>query len=161
MPSNPHDERDNAVPASVGIVETRFARLFSDDHPLQFQIGAELASVTVAYETYGTLNANKNNAVYVCHALTGDAHAAGLHSADDEKPGWWDGFIGPGKALDTNEYFVIGVRHCQRAFGTGAASRNQTAAGSCRRQSGRHAGTGLVSQISGSAARLCGAGFGA
>ena len=123
MPSNPHDERDNAVPASVGIVETRFARLFSDDHPLQFQIGAELASVTVAYETYGTLNANKNNAVYVCHALTGDAHAAGLHSADDEKPGWWDGFIGPGKALDTNEYFVICgnvLGGCQGTTGPGS-----------------------------------------
>lgn len=123
MSSNPRDERNDDVPDSVGIVETRFASLFSDDRPLRFQIGAEFNSVTVAYETYGTLNAKKDNAVYICHALTGDAHAAGRHSADDEKPGWWDGFIGPGKALDTNKHYIICANvlgGCQGTTGPGS-----------------------------------------
>lgn len=77
----------------------------------------------VAYETYGQLSPQRDNAIFVCHALTGDAHAAGLHSADDRKPGWWDGFIGPGKALDTNDYFVICANvlgGCQGTTGPGS-----------------------------------------
>ena len=68
---------------SVGIVETRFAHLFSAENPLKFQSGAQLAAVQVVYETYGQLNDRKDNAVYICHALTGDAHAAGRHSPED------------------------------------------------------------------------------
>ena len=62
--------------------------------------------VTLAYETYGQLNSTKSNAVLICHALTGDAHAAGWHPGDKD-PGWWDNMIGPGKAFDTDKYFVI------------------------------------------------------
>jgi len=68
--------------------------------------GARLAPVEVAYETYGELDADGANAVYVCHALTGDAHAAG-HHGDPSRPGWWDNLIGPGRAIDTDRYFVV------------------------------------------------------
>lgn len=95
------------APGSVGQVTTQTAMLFDNGHPLKLQCGAELSPVSVAYETYGTLNSAKDNAVFLCHALTGDAHAAGLHGREGEKPGWWDGFIGPGKGLDTDKYFVI------------------------------------------------------
>lgn len=92
---------------SVGLVETQFTTLFEPPHSLVLASGKELGPIQVAYETYGTLSPNRDNAIFVCHALTGDAHAAGLRSPDDRKPGWWDNFIGPGKGLDTNEYFVI------------------------------------------------------
>ena len=103
-------ETESQIPSdagSVGLVKSRLATLFESPNPLRLQCGAELSPVTVAYETYGTLNEQRDNAVFVCHALTGDAHAAGLHGIEGEKPGWWDGFIGPGKGLDTNRYFVI------------------------------------------------------
>ena len=80
------------------------ARLFTPDAPLVLASGAELAPVDVAYETYGELNPQGSNAIFVCHALTGDAHAAGL-KAGDRKPGWWDNLIGPGKVVDTNRWF--------------------------------------------------------
>lgn len=92
---------------SVGIVETQSVDLFSPADPLVFESGDRLGPVTVAYETYGELTPEKDNAVFVCHALTGDAHVAGKHSADDRKSGWWDTLIGPGKGLDTDRYFVI------------------------------------------------------
>ncbi len=92
---------------SVGFVETRTMTLFGAGAPLRLEGGQTIGPVDVAYETYGTLSPRKDNAIYVCHALTGDAHAAGFHSSEDRKPGWWDGLIGPGKALDTNQYFVI------------------------------------------------------
>jgi homoserine O-acetyltransferase/O-succinyltransferase len=91
---------------SVGLVETRIDTLFREDDPLRLDSGATLAPVEVAYETYGTLNAAKTNAVFVCHALTGDANAAG-HHGDPTRPGWWDTMIGPGKAVDTDRLFVI------------------------------------------------------
>ncbi len=88
-------------------------------------IGRKLGPVTIAYETYGTLNGNKSNAVLIEHALSGSAHAAGYHSEKDKNPGWWDGFIGPGKAFDTDKYFII----CSNVIGgcsgsTGPASIN-------------------------------------
>ncbi len=81
--------------------------------------------MTIAYETYGELNGNKSNAVLILHALSGDAHAAGLHSREDKNPGWWDGYIGPGKPFDTDKYFFI----CSNVIGgcsgsTGPASVN-------------------------------------
>jgi homoserine O-acetyltransferase/O-succinyltransferase len=74
---------------------------------LKLQSGATLGPITLAYETYGELNADKSNAILVLHALSGDAHVAGHHAAADSKPGWWDEAVGPGKAFDTDRYFVI------------------------------------------------------
>ncbi len=91
---------------SVGLVSTRTVRLFSAEDPLQLEQGDTLGPVDVAYETYGTLSDARDNAVFVCHALTGDAHAAGFH-AEATRPGWWDNLIGPGKPLDTDRFFVI------------------------------------------------------
>jgi homoserine O-acetyltransferase len=92
---------------SVGIVQTQTARLIQPDQPLKLQCGKELAPVDVAYETYGQLNDTSDNAILICHALSGDAHVAGYHGPDDKKPGWWDSMVGPGKGIDTNKYFVI------------------------------------------------------
>lgn len=92
---------------SVGIVETRFVRVVEPDQPLKLECGKELGPIDVAYETYGQLNDARDNAILVCHALSGNAHAAGYHGPDDTKAGWWEGMIGPGKGIDTNKYFVI------------------------------------------------------
>jgi homoserine O-acetyltransferase len=94
-------------PSSVGVVRTQYRQLFQPPDAMTFASGERLGPITVAFETYGTLNADASNAIFVCHALTGDAHAAGLHEQHDRKPGWWDGFIGPGKGLDTSRYFII------------------------------------------------------
>lgn len=92
----------------VGTVETRRAVVFADGRPLKLVSGAELGPIEVAYETYGELNADRSNAIFICHALSGDAHAAGLHAGDDPKrPGWWDNIVGPGRPLDTDRFFVI------------------------------------------------------
>jgi len=95
------------------------------DRELRLQSGATLSPVTLAYETYGTLNEDRSNAILICHALSGDAHVAGRHSAHDRKPGWWDEAVGPGKAFDTDRYFVI----CSNVIGgcsgsTGPSSIN-------------------------------------
>lgn len=90
----------------VGLVQTQYA---SWDEPLRLQSGQELAPITLAYETYGRLNSRRDNAVLVMHALSGDAHVAGRHQPTDRKPGWWDAMVGPGRALDTQRYFVICV----------------------------------------------------
>jgi homoserine O-acetyltransferase len=92
---------------SVGIVRTQTVRVVEPDAPLRLKCGKNLGPIDVAYETYGQLNEQKDNAVLICHALSGNAHVAGYHSADDSKPGWWDVMIGPGKFIDTNKYFVI------------------------------------------------------
>ncbi|KGK99610.1 MetX [Methanococcoides methylutens] len=107
---------------SVGIVGTNFHTIEGE---FLLEGGQTLKDIRVAYETYGNLNKDKSNAILVCHALTGDAHAAGRHSSDDRKPGWWEDVIGPGKALDTDRYFVI----CSNVLGgcmgtTGPASLN-------------------------------------
>lgn len=109
---------------SVGVVQTRHVQLFTAQEPLRMMSGATLGPVDVAYETYGELSPARDNAVMVCHALTGDAHAAGFHP-DAERPGWWDNLIGPGKPLDTDRFFVI----CANLLGgcqgtTGPASPN-------------------------------------
>ncbi|MFA5292685.1 MAG: homoserine O-acetyltransferase [Phycisphaerae bacterium] len=93
--------------SSVGIVETKTIRVVDIDKPLKLVSGKTLAPIDAAYETYGQLNSAGDNAVLICHALSGSAHAAGFNSADDKKPGWWDIMIGPGKAIDTNKYYVI------------------------------------------------------
>ncbi len=90
----------------ANIVETKYITLAEPPHELLMESGRTLGPVTLAYETYGTLNCDKSNAILVCHALSGDAHAAGFHPGDKD-PGWWDTMIGPGKAFDTDQYFVI------------------------------------------------------
>lgn len=89
---------------SIGLVSPQLAHF---DTPLELRSGRMLESYDILYETYGVLNAEKTNAVLICHALSGDHHAAGYHSMEDKKPGWWDTAIGPNKAIDTNQFFVV------------------------------------------------------
>jgi len=105
----------------VGMVERRYATWLE---PLVLESGAALGPITLAYETYGRLNAACDNAILLLHALSGDAHAAGWHTGDT-KPGWWDSMVGPGRPFDTDRYFVI----CSNVLGgcqgsTGPSSSN-------------------------------------
>jgi len=109
----------------VGIVETKFYTFAHPPNELVLDSGQRLGPITLAYETYGRLNKEKSNAILVFHALSGDAHAAGKNHPSDSKPGWWDPMIGPGKAFDTDKYFVI----CANTIGgckgsTGPTSNN-------------------------------------
>ena len=101
--------------ASIGIVSPQ---TMSFSSPLRLQSGAQLADYTLMYETYGTLNAGKSNAVLVCHALNASHHVAGVYADDPKKVGWWDNMVGPGKPLDTNRFFVIGVNNLGSCFGS-------------------------------------------
>ena len=88
------------------------------DAPLPLQSGAVLSDYALSYETYGTLNAHKSNAVLVCHALNASHHVAGVYAGQPNSVGWWDNMIGPGKALDTNHFFVIGINNLGSCFGS-------------------------------------------
>ncbi len=90
----------------------------SFDAPLALQSGAAIRGYSLAYETYGTLNADKSNAVLVCHALNASHHVAGVYEGQDRSEGWWDTMIGPGKPLDTDRFFVIGVNNLGSCFGS-------------------------------------------
>jgi homoserine O-acetyltransferase len=92
---------------SIGIVETQYYTFAEPPHQMELECGRRLGPITLAYETYGKLSDTKDNAILVLHALSGDAHAAGFNTPDEDRPGWWDMMIGPGKALDTNKYFII------------------------------------------------------
>ena len=97
---------------------------FGPDQPLKLDAGVELAPFQIAYKTYGTLNAERSNAVLVCHALTGDQHVASVHPLTG-KPGWWETMVGPGRPIDTERYFVICPNVVGACMGTtGPASRN-------------------------------------
>jgi homoserine O-acetyltransferase len=105
------------------IVDTQYFTFAENNDPLELESGQKIGPVTVAYETYGTLSAARDNAILIVHALSGDAHVAGYHSASERKPGWWDIMIGPGKPVDTDCYFVV----CSNVLGgcqgtTGPAS---------------------------------------
>jgi len=102
---------------------------FAEDEPLRLESGAALGSVTLAYETYGRLNADRSNAILILHALSGSAHAAGRHAADDPRPGWWDDCIGPGKAFDTNRYYVICSNVLGSCYGSSGPSSVDPATG--------------------------------
>jgi homoserine O-acetyltransferase len=96
----------SATENNVGQVETQYYTFAGQPQTLVLEGGEKLGPVTLAYETYGRLNSDRSNAILILHALTGDAHAAGWHYGD-ESPGWWDDLIGPGKAFDTEKYFVV------------------------------------------------------
>jgi len=107
---------------SIGIVSPQVMQ-FAE--PLPLQGGTTLSGYSLTYETYGTLNADKSNAVLVCHALNASHHVAGIYAEDPDNVGWWDNMVGPGKPLDTNKFFVIGVNNLGSCFGsTGPMHRN-------------------------------------
>ena len=91
---------------SVGIVKTRQVTLAKPPTDLRLENGQRFGPVTIAYETYGRLNKERTNAILILHALSGDSHVAGFHRGD-VKPGWWDAMVGPGRAFDTDIYYVI------------------------------------------------------
>lgn len=95
----------DTIPAdSVGLVSPTILHV---DTPITLESGRNLPRYDLIYETYGELNKDASNAVLICHALSSDHHAAGYHSMEDKKPGWWDSYIGPGKPIDTNHLFVV------------------------------------------------------
>lgn len=107
---------------SIGIVTPQ---KWSFDSPLTLQNGCVLPRFELMIETYGTLNEDKSNAVLICHALSGNHHVAGYHSKNDKHPGWWDNMIGPGKPVDTNRFFVVGLNNLGGCHGsTGPLSIN-------------------------------------
>ena len=108
---------------SVGIVNRQYFT-FAQDTPMRLDNGETLGPVTLAYETYGQLNPERNNAILICHALSGDSHVAGYYTPEDQGPGWWDECVGPGKAFDTDKYFVI----CSNVIGgcQGSTGPNST-----------------------------------
>jgi homoserine O-acetyltransferase/O-succinyltransferase len=123
-PATGEDIRTQSSQGSVGKVVTQYHTFGSDNEKFILESGESLCSVTIAYQAYGKLNAEKSNAVLIVHALSGDAHAAGFEN-DDDRPGWWDDMIGPGKAFDTDRYFMI----CSNIIGgcmgsTGPSSTN-------------------------------------
>lgn len=120
----PHSVQiDPVIPAgSVGIVRPQFIQF---DEPLHLASGQSLPQYELAVETYGTLNAQRSNAVLICHALNASHHVAGISADDPRDIGWWDNMVGPGKAVDTERFFVIGVNNIGSCFGsTGPASLN-------------------------------------
>ncbi len=97
--------------------------------PLRLQSGSQLAGYTLMYETYGALNADKSNAVLVCHALNASHHVAGVYADDPKQVGWWDNMVGPGKPLDTERFFVIGVNNLGSCFGSTGPMHDNPATG--------------------------------
>jgi homoserine O-acetyltransferase len=113
----------DSIPAdSVGLVSPKTLHV---DTPITLESGRSIPSYDLVYECYGELNPQASNAILICHALSGDHHAAGYHSMDDRKPGWWDTAIGPGKAIDTNKFFVVCMNNLGGCKGsTGPTSIN-------------------------------------
>jgi homoserine O-acetyltransferase/O-succinyltransferase len=111
---------------SIGIVSPKTMH-FAE--PLQLQSGAQLRDYMLMYETYGTLNADKSNAVLVCHALNASHHVAGVYADQPKNVGWWDNMVGPGKPLDTDRFFVIGVNNLGSCFGSTGPMHNNPATG--------------------------------
>ncbi len=111
------------IPAdSVGLVTPRADHF---DEPLELACGQTLSGYDLVYETYGRLNEDHSNAVLICHALSGNHHAAGYHSVEDRKPGWWENAIGPGKAIDTERFFVVSLNNLGGCDGsTGPTTTN-------------------------------------
>ena len=122
MPDSDTLAYDDRPADSVGLVTPHVVKF---ETPLPLACGKTLPEYELIYETYGTLNAERSNAVLICHALSGHHHAAGYHTAEDRKPGWWDAHIGPGKSIDTNRFFVVSLNNLGGCHGsTGPASHN-------------------------------------
>lgn len=120
LPKNQYDDAEpisfaNAQNGSVGIVTPQKIHF---EQQLALECERVLNGFDLMVETYGTLNSDKSNAVLICHALSGSHHAAGYHSADDKKAGWWDTFIGGGKAIDTNQFFVVCLNNIGSCYGS-------------------------------------------
>jgi homoserine O-acetyltransferase len=110
---------------SVGVVAKRYFTFAEPPDEMVLESGSRLGPVVLAYESYGALAPDRGNAILVLHALSGDSHAAGYYAADDEKPGWWDCMVGPGKGIDTDKYFVICANVIGSCMGsTGPSSIN-------------------------------------
>jgi homoserine O-acetyltransferase len=117
-----HHDKDRV---SVGVVEKKYFTFAEPPGEMVLESGARLGPVTLAYETYGTLAPDRRNAVLILHALSGDSHVAGYYSAEDEKPGWWDCMVGPGKGIDTEKFFVVCANIIGSCMGsTGPSSLN-------------------------------------
>lgn len=112
--------------ASAGLVQPQTLRVAES---LPLDCGKTLACFDLVYETYGRLNRDHSNAILVCHALSGNHHAAGRHHRDDEKPGWWDSAIGPGKTFDTNRFFVVSPANLGGHAGSTGPAHNNPATG--------------------------------
>jgi homoserine O-acetyltransferase/O-succinyltransferase len=119
------------APGGVGLVRPHD---FVHAQPFTFKNGRTIPGFTLRYETYGTLNATRDNAVLICHALSGDHHCAGWHTPEDRKAGWWNNLIGPGKAVDTGRFFVI----CANVLG---GCQGSTGPSSLNPETGRPYGT--------------------
>ena len=100
---------------SLGVIEPQ---LYRHAEAFLLQNGEQLHGYELVFETYGTLNAEKSNAILICHALSGHHHAAGFHALDDAKPGWWDACIGPGKCIDTDNFFVLSLNNLGGCHGS-------------------------------------------
>ncbi|MBB3214472.1 homoserine O-acetyltransferase [Herbaspirillum sp. Sphag1AN] len=111
---------------SIGIVSPQIMH-FSE--PLPLKSGASLTDYVLMYETYGTLNADKSNAVLVCHALNASHHVAGVYRDEPDNVGWWDNMVGPGKSLDTDKFFVIGINNLGSCFGSTGPMHTNPATG--------------------------------
>jgi len=123
--SAPVNQKSQSRSKGAGLVKTQYYTFADPPGELILNNGEKLGPITLAYETYGRLNKNKSNALLILHALSGDAHVAGYHTKTDQKPGWWDFMIGPGKPFDTEKYFII----CSNVIGgckgsTGPSSVN-------------------------------------
>ena len=105
------------------------ARLARFTEPLRLKSGAVMNEYELAYETYGTLNSDRSNAVLICHALNASHHVAGWYAEDPKDVGWWDNMIGPGKPVDTNRFFVIGVNNLGGCHGSTGPVQHQSANG--------------------------------
>ncbi|MCH7928490.1 MAG: homoserine O-acetyltransferase [Candidatus Dadabacteria bacterium] len=110
---------------SVGIVETKFFAFAQPPGEFVLENGSKLGPIKIAYETYGRLNKNRDNVILIEHALTASAHAAGRHSHSDDNPGWWDSMVGPGRAFDSDKYYIICSNFLGSCYGTtGPSSLN-------------------------------------
>ena len=116
--STNHSANTTDTVGSVGSVGIVTPQTFHFAEPLTLECNRTLPSFDLIFETYGTLNSDKSNAILICHALSGSHHAAGFHSDDDKKAGWWDNMIGPNKAIDTNQFFVVCVNNIGSCFGS-------------------------------------------